>query len=325
MKTFCALAILLLSNFLYSCQSESPSSQPILPTPTTVAVPAESATVFTIPANFWKAPDEGPIIALPATVKLKAMTVKHEEFISLEMLQKLSSDPQLVQDRYAYTLTFDYDERGKPRWLKSAGNGNTLIISSSTQFGLSDTLILNPSGYATQRIFTGYGDPTPKEYTYSPDNMLTSETIRTIDGCGLPTIKQLTQKHTILNGNRVATEIIESKNDLAVISIRYEFDQTRLNTGLGFDTFRMFSGCSGLFMAFGTPTTYIFGNFNKNLIRKAIVKDQNGDIREYFYRYAFDPKGRVKTLSILYSYKKLILGTSGTPYAIQVRDYQYED
>ena len=62
--------------------------------------------------------------------------------------------------------------------------------------------------------------------------------------------------------------------------IRHEFDEFRLNSGLGFNTPRMLSSCSGLLNNYGTPPNVIYGNLNKNLIKKITYNSMYG-LKEY--------------------------------------------
>lgn len=250
------------------------------------------------------------VLTMPVVMyKISKMTVQTAN-LSPAQFQIYLGNPALMDTvRYKYSTVYNYDAASRlilPVLTTSPGQR---VIGYHASAEPSDTVAVNRPGFISQRRSSSYGfQGATYLYDYDSDGFLKAERGYTINGCGYSILMELFSRHTIVNGNRTAT-VIWVKNGVfnpspnGDIIINYEFDETKRNTIPGFDIPRVLSGCGGLFNDIGMPSDMLFGNPNRNLIKRlkfdaARQYSNSRTLAACDYRYTFDGLGRVKMVFI---------------------------
>jgi hypothetical protein len=298
-----------------------PKSQTAVTNPTT--------NTLTYPASLSFLYDEGPIVNPPATSRIKSTTITYNEYLSESVIQEYVKNPsklKTAQYSQTYNQEFTYNENGQSLQKDQTIVGNLLIGPSykKGELSYSDTAYLNKSGYIISKLSYWIPGRNPETFVYDPESFLINEEKLTINACLAVSYFTLKQKHTIENGNRIKSEIVSNEISRGETrSIEYEFDVARLNTKTGFSLFKIASGCSGNFLYHGNPYTELHGKLNKNLIRKAYISNNKGDMGLLRYLYSFDKLGRVKTMTIISYRKYKVWEYVHEAYGLDLIEYDY--
>ncbi|QJW88887.1 hypothetical protein HNV11_05560 [Spirosoma taeanense] len=255
--------------------------------------------------------------------RIRQIVYQEHEGISSTVLNGYLTNPLALDTApNAYSATFTYDNRGRliTETNQKLTYSTTRVLRSAQNASLGfDTLYLNPQGFVQKSVITyARNNFLTSVKQYDADGYLTSEQAQLLDPC-YGSRHQAAISHTIRNGNRVATSVQEQMTGTVSIQTQYEFDESQPNTGLGFDTFKVFSNCAGMFSAYGNPSTDLYGKLNRNLIRKATRTINGGAVTQYTYYYTFDEKKRVKTQIVTAQQP------NSSVYAINRRVYTYLD
>jgi hypothetical protein len=255
--------------------------------------------------------------------------VTYESFINLGKIKFYLENIKYFKKNngiYSYSSVYKYNESGQ-LLQDDKKIDNNLIISKSYMNRnklVSDTLILNKSGFVIAYVSYWFGQRNVNTYEYNSSGQLIKESQVSIDGCNALSTFNIRQEHLIQEQNRIKSTITASPHYASQSRVvYYEINKDRLNTKTGYNLVKIASQCAGNFRNIATPYGELFGKLNKNLIRKADIVNEKNQRSILHYLYKFDENGRVKNMLIISNSEDNPYGSSDLTYGLDLIEYDY--